>query len=133
MTALSAPATTLDVMNDVDIFLPAEDTPERAEFLEMVQRLTSEGSLAISVFRLDEQPGAFQHCEQVRDMIEVQGKDILPITLIGADIMGIYAYPTEEKLRRFATVRTEEAPAETPEIGERRNLMGGDIGDGLPQ
>lgn len=95
-------------MSEVDIFIPAAETPERAEFLEMVERLRSEENRAISVFVRDEHPEAFEQCEHVRDMIEVQGEDILPITLLGSDIMGIYAYPTEEKLRRFTTASTEE-------------------------
>ncbi|CAM3996574.1 arsenic metallochaperone ArsD family protein [Helcobacillus massiliensis] len=169
-------------MNDVEIFIPGRESAEadgslqeRSEFLTTVEELRAEG-LPILVYSTDDQPEAFTACEHVKDMIDVSGEDILPITLLGSEILGVYAYPTAEKMRRFATTEKDtprgpsnacapgrgsagqggadgtgegtapvgrQKPAglaamlrgpepNAPDIGARRNLMGGDTGDGLP-
>lgn len=148
--------------NEVEVFLPAPEGPtaaEHEEFLASAVELAEAGH-RITVYVRGEDDWAFEQCDPVAEILDINGDDALPITLLGADIMGMYAYPTPEKLARLASTPvatpkqatnscTPSAPARKdspvkglmrmeapepkgPEIGGRWNLMGGDTGQGLP-
>lgn len=168
---------------EVEVFIPgggAEDA-EREEFLDAALELTEQG-LPITVYVRGEDDWAFEQCEHVADMIEASGDVVLPITLLGPQIVTSWQYPTAEQMQRFAKAAEpkrkdprfsaaasacgpsgaapgsqgragqvgspaelpepagfaavlagkKEKPRGGPEIGTRRNLMGGDFGQGLP-
>lgn len=164
-------------LTEVEVFIPAggpEDT-EREEFLDAAAELAEQG-YPIRVYVRGEDEWAFEQCEHVADMIAASGDMVLPITLLGPQIVTSWMYPTSEQLQRFAKARepkrkdprfsaagaacgpggrqvpgqgqpaekpapagfaavlagVKETPQGGPDMGDRRNLMGGDTGDGLP-
>ncbi|MDO5646025.1 MAG: arsenic metallochaperone ArsD family protein [Dermabacter sp.] len=165
--------------NTVDIFVgpppPAgsEDAREHADLLEAVGRLQADG-YPVHVYARGADDWAFADCTSVAEILEINGDAALPITLMAGEIFGMYAYPSEQKVRRLADTpastpsqptnacaptsrpatsagpsappllpkdspaaalfRPPGAPARPtgPDIGVRRNLMGGDTGQGLP-
>lgn len=153
----------------LDIFLPSPppDVEQQERFLDEAAALAVAGHV-ITVYLQDEDAWAFEECEPVRALVASAGESVLPVTLLGLDIVVSSAYPTTEQMTRFAREggaarepRSAAAsacgpggaplpreasgfaaqllgaapafPARGPEIGGRRNLMGGDTGDGLPQ
>lgn len=151
-----------DAHNEVEVFLPApgsDNAQEHEEFLTAATRLAEQGH-HITVFVRGEDDWAFEQCDPVAEILEINGDFALPITLLGADIMGMYAYPSAEKLARLSStpvstpkqatnacapsaparkdspikglMRMEAPEPRGPEIGNRWNLMGGDTGQGLP-
>jgi len=164
----------------LDIFLPSPppDHARQEAFLDEAAALALAGH-PITVYLQDEDAWAFQECEPVRSLLDSAGDGVLPVTLLGLDIVVTSVYPSTEQMTRFAResgappVRRSAAasacgpggaassgvpaagmpqpreaggfaaqlmgvaaakprPEGGPEIGGRRNLMGGDIGDGLP-
>lgn len=165
-------------LTEVEVFIPAggPDDAEREAFLDAAASLAEQG-YPITVYVRGEDEWAFEQCEHVADMLAASGDMVLPITLLGPQIVVSWMYPTAEQMQRFAKAREPKrkdprfsaaaaacgpggrqapgapgAPAEKPapagfaavlagvrekprggpEIGGRRNLMGGDTGDGLP-
>ncbi|WP_243155696.1 arsenic metallochaperone ArsD family protein [Kocuria sp. TGY1127_2] len=164
-------------LTEVEVFIPAggpEDT-EREEFLDAAAELAEQG-YPITVYVRGEDEWAFEECEHVADMLEASGDMVLPITLLGPQIVASWMYPTSEQMRRFAKAQepkrkdprfsaaaaacgpggrqvpgsgqpsekpapagfaavlagVPETPRGGPDMGARRNLMGGDIGEGVP-
>ena len=155
----------------LDIFLPSPppDVERQEAFLDEAAALALDGQ-PITVYLQDEDAWAFEECEPVRALMESAGEAVLPVTLLGLDIVVSGTYPTTSQMQRFARAGATErakpsaaaaacgpggaaplpreaggfaaqlmgaaptAPRPTggPEIGGRRNLMGGDTGDGLP-
>lgn len=155
----------------LDIFLPSPppDAPRQEAFLDEAAALALAGH-PITVYLRDEDAWAFEECEPVRALLESAGDAVLPVTLLGLDIVVSGTYPTTAQMERYAREGGAErerpsaaaaacgpggaaplprdaggfaaqlmgaapaAPRPTggPEIGGRRNLMGGDTGDGLP-
>ena len=89
---------------EVEIFIPAgqQEDAEREEFLETVAALRERG-YPLTVYVRDEDAWAFRECEHVADMLEASGEAVLPITLLGPQIVVSWMYPTEEQMIRFAT------------------------------
>ncbi|WP_085528514.1 arsenic metallochaperone ArsD family protein [Kocuria massiliensis] len=166
-------------LTEVEVFIPAggPDDVEREAFLDAAASLAEQG-YPITVYVRGEDEWAFEQCEHVADMIAASGDMVLPITLLGPQIVVSWMYPTAEQMQRFATARepkrkdprfsaaasacgpggrslpgqagapadqpapagfaavlagVQEKPRGGPDIGSRRNLMGGDVGDGLPE
>lgn len=155
----------------LDIFLPSPppDVERQEAFLDEAAALALDGQ-PITVYLQDEDAWAFEECEPVRALMESAGESVLPVTLLGLDIVVSGTYPTTPQMQRFAEAGAAErakpsaaaaacgpggaaplpreaggfaaqlmgaaptAPRPTggPDIGGRRNLMGGDTGDGLP-
>jgi hypothetical protein len=155
----------------LDIFLPSPppDVDQQEAFLDEAAALAL-GGQPITVYLRDEDAWAFEECEPVRALLESAGEGVLPVPLLGLDIVVSGTYPTTSQMQRFAQAGAaarpkpsaaaaacgpggaaplpREAggfaaqlmgaapaaprPAGGPEIGGRRNLMGGDTGDGLP-
>ncbi len=156
----------------LDIFLPSPppDVDRQEAFLDEAGALALDGH-PITVYLRDEDAWAFEECEPVRALLESAGDAVLPVTLLGLDIVVSGTYPTTSQMERFARAGGAErtrpsaaaaacgpggaaplpreaggfaaqlmgaAPATPrptggPAIGGRRNLMGGDTGDGLPE
>ncbi|MDN5687614.1 MAG: arsenic metallochaperone ArsD family protein [Brachybacterium sp.] len=168
MTSVDEPAQ----LAALDIFLPSPppDPEQQEAFLDEAAALALDGH-PITVYFQDEDAWAFEECEPVREMLEAVGEAVLPVTVLGLDIVVSWAYPSTDQMTRFARVggaseapRSAAAaacgpggagapmpreaggfaaqlmgaapaparPAGGPEIEGRRNLMGGDHGDGLP-
>lgn len=159
----------------LDIFLPSPppDAEQQETFLDEAAALAVAGH-PITVYLQDEDAWAFEECEPVRALLASAGDSVLPVTLLGLDIVVSSAYPTTPQMERFAraggaprerpsaaaaacgpgggptdgmpmpreaggfaaqlmgVAPARPQPAGGPEIGARRNLMGGDTGDGLP-
>lgn len=150
--------------NEVEVFLPArsdDNAVEHEEFLAEVRELVESGH-RITVYQRGVDDWAFDQCDPVAEILEINGDGALPITLLGPDIMGMYAYPTAQKLARLAETPVNTPKEATnactpsggparkdspikglmrmgtpeprgPEIGNRWNLMGGDTGQGMPR
>lgn len=88
---------------EVEIFLPAGDAsdPEREEFLNSAVDLAERG-FPITVYVRGEDEWAFEQCEHVADMLSASGDQVLPITLLGPQIVASWQYPTAEQMERFA-------------------------------
>ncbi|AXK44419.1 MULTISPECIES: arsenic metallochaperone ArsD family protein [Brachybacterium] len=160
----------------LDIFLPSPPADRDAQeaFLDEAAVLAEAGH-PITVYLQDEDAWAFAQCEPVAELLASAGDAVLPVTLLGADIVVSSVYPTAAQMERFT--RSGGAPRERPsaaaaacgpggapggaapmpreaggfaaqllgvaparprpeggpDIGGRRNLMGGDVGDGLPE
>lgn len=185
-------------LTEVEVFIPdgGPEDAEREAFLDAAEELLEEG-LPITVYSRGTHDWAFEECEHVADMVAASGEQVLPITLLGPQIVASWTYPTAEQMRRFARARVpkrkdprfsstgaacgpgggavgmpgaggpaagariagagiaaggagaagtqgpagfaatlagvRETPRGGPDIGIRRNLMGGDVGDGLPE
>lgn len=187
-------------LTEVEVFIPdgGPEDAEREAFLDAAEELLEEG-LPITVYSRGAHDWAFQECEHVADMVAASGEQVLPITLLGPQIVASWTYPTAEQMRRFARARVpkrkdprfsstgaacgpgggavgipgaggpaagariagagaaggaglagaggaqgpagfaatlagvRETPRGGPDIGNRRNLMGGDTGDGLAE
>lgn len=182
---------------EVEVFIPAggPEDAEREEFLDAAEELTAQG-YPITVYVRGEDEWAFEQCDHVADMLAASGEMVLPITLLGPQIVTSWMYPTAEQMVRFARAAepkqkdarfsaaaaacgpggratpaggqtvggpsgfaatlagsgsgaaapapapagfaatlagVQERPRGGPDIGSRRNLMGGDVGDGLPE
>lgn len=74
---------------------------QRTEFLEQAQALLDEGA-NIAVYSTDSYPSAFEDCLPVADLIEVSGRDVLPVMLVDGLVKVSYMYPTVEQMRRFS-------------------------------
>ncbi|MFJ3031992.1 arsenic metallochaperone ArsD family protein [Rothia terrae] len=73
----------------------------RTEFLEQAQALLDEGA-DIAVYSTDSYPSAFEQCVPVAEMIEVSGRDCLPLMLVDGVVKVSFMYPTAEQMRRFS-------------------------------
>lgn len=91
---------------EVEVFIPAggPQDAEREEFLDAAAGLAEQG-YPITVYVRGEDEWAFRECEHVADMIEASGDSVLPITLLGPQIVTSWMYPTEEQMVRFAKAR----------------------------
>lgn len=166
MTDTSEPAQ----LAALDIFLPSPppDPQQQEAFLDEAAALALEGH-PITVYLQDEDAWAFEECEPVRELLDSAGPSVLPVTLLGPDIVVSSVYPSTAQMMRFteaggeprerrsaaasacgtggAPMPTEASgfaaqllggaptpprPGGGPDIGGRRNLMGGDVGQGLP-
>ena len=166
MTDISEPAQ----LAPLDIFLPSPppDHEQQEAFLDEAAALALDGH-PLTVYLQDEDAWAFEECEPVRELLESAGTSVLPVTLLGLDIVVSSVYPTTGQMMRFTQAGGEPRerrsaaasacgtggapmPAEAggfaaqllgvapapprpsggPDIGGRRNLMGGDVGEGLP-
>ena len=161
----------------LDIFLPSPppDPAAQEAFLDEAAALALDGH-PITVYLQDEDAWAFEECEPVRALLDSAGDAVLPVTLLGLDIVVSSVYPTTAQMERFAreggaprprpsaaaaacgpggapaggaaplpreaggfaaqllgAAPAAPRPEGGPDIGGRRNLMGGDIGDGLPE
>ena len=166
MTDTSEP----DQLAALDIFLPSPppDPEQQEAFLDEAAALALDGH-PIRVYLQDEDAWAFEECEPVRELLDSAGTSVLPVTLLGLDIVVSSVYPTTSQMVRFAQAGgeprerpsaaasacgtggapmpspasgfaaqllggapTPPRPSGGPDIGGRRNLMGGDTGEGLP-
>ncbi|QRZ61637.1 arsenic metallochaperone ArsD family protein [Rothia sp. ZJ932] len=94
--------------SELEIFIWGEgENPEdagdaqRTEFLEQAQALLDEGA-NIAVYSTDSYPSAFEDCVPVADLIEVSGRNVLPVMLADGLVKVSYMYPTVEQMRRFS-------------------------------
>ncbi|PWH07678.1 hypothetical protein DEO23_03390 [Brachybacterium endophyticum] len=150
----------------LDIFLPSPppDHEAQEEFLDAAAELALKGQ-PITVYLQDEDAWAFEECEPVRALMESAGPSVLPVTLVGLDIVVSSVYPTSSQMQRFAdqggaprerrsaaasacgpvgegaapmprkaggfaaqlmgAAPSPDLPTGGPDIGARRNLMGG--------
>ena len=154
----------------LDIFLPTPppDPEQQEAFLDEAAALALDGH-PLTVYLQDEDAWAFEECEPVRELLDSAGTSVLPVTLLGLDIVVSSVYPTAAQMMRFTRAGGEQRerpsaaaaacgpsgmpvptqasgfaaellggaaaaapPRGGPDIGGRRNLMGGDIGDGMP-
>jgi hypothetical protein len=157
----------------LDIFLPSPplDAEAQEAFLDEAAELALAGQ-PITVYLQDEDAWAFEECEPVRALLDSAGDAVLPVTLLGLDIVVSSVYPTSAQMQRFAAeggaprerrsaaasacgpvgegaapmprkaggfaaqlmgaAPAPNLPTGGPDIGRRRNLMGGDTGDGVP-
>ncbi len=88
---------------------PAVD-PDLARFAADLQWLAEKG-VSVERFNLAQQPEAFAANGQVRQALEAEGTDCLPLVLVNGVIVGKGAYPGREQLARWTRVQTEEATA----------------------
>lgn len=90
-------------LNEIEIFIPATKPgdAEREHFLAEASSLVEEG-FPVRVYARGEDDWAFEQCDPVREILEINGDDALPITLLGPDIMGMYAYPPKSKMMRLS-------------------------------
>ena len=166
MTDTSEPAQ----LAPLDIFLPSPppDPEQQEAFLDEAAALALDGH-PLTVYLQDEDAWAFEECEPVRELLGSAGTSVLPVTLLGLDIVVSSVYPTPAQMMRFTRAGGEQRerpsaaasacgpsgtplpneasgfaaqllgggaapmrPSGGPDMGGRRNLMGGDTGDGVP-
>lgn len=101
-----------EALSELEVFIPgpgenAQDPGdhERTTFLETAQELLDSG-LDIAVYSTDSYPSAFEDCVPVADILEIAGRDALPILLADGALKVSYNYPDAEQLKRFSTART---------------------------
>src|SRR5690625_7808136 len=98
MTDTSEPAQ----LAALDIFLPSPppDPQQQEAFLDEAAALALEGH-PITVYLQDEDAWAFEECEPVRELLDSAGPSVLPVTLLGPDIVVRSVYPRSEEMMRF--------------------------------
>ena len=155
----------------LDIFLPAPppDPEQQETFLDEAAALALDG-YPIRVYLQDEDAWVFEECDPVRELLASAGPAVLPVTVLGLEIVASWVYPSTAQMKRFAEQGGSprerpsaaaaacgpggeplpreasgfaaqllgagggtQPPVGGPDIGGRRNLMGGDVGDGLPE
>src|SRR5690625_3434975 len=96
MTDTSEPAQ----LAALDIFLPSPppDPQQQEAFLDEAAALALEGH-PITVYLQDEYAWAFEECEPVRELLDSAGPSVLPVTLLGPDIVVSSVYPRSEEMR----------------------------------
>ena len=87
----------------LDIFLPSPPPDHAAQeaFLDEAAALALDGH-PITVYLQDEDAWAFEECEPVRALLDSAGDAVLPVTLLGLDIVVSSVYPTTAQMERFA-------------------------------
>src|SRR5690625_852897 len=98
MTDTSEPAQ----LAALDIFLPSPppDPQQQEAFLDEAAALALEGH-PITVYLQDEDAWAFEECEPVRELLDSAGPSVLPVTLLGPDIVVSSVYPSTAQMMRF--------------------------------
>jgi AhpD family alkylhydroperoxidase len=86
---------------------PAVD-PRLPRFAADLEWLAEKG-VSVERFNLAQQPEAFAANGQVKQALEAEGTDCLPIVLVNGVIVGKGAYPEREQLARWTRVQTEGA------------------------
>ncbi len=86
--------------------------PELARFAADLDCLAGKG-VAVERFNLAQQPGAFAENTAVREALEGEGNDCLPLLLVDGQIVSRSLYPDRETLMRISgfTGGVESAPA----------------------
>ncbi len=84
---------------------PAVD-PQLACFAADLEWLTERG-VAVERFNLAQQPEAFASSGQVKQALEEEGTDCLPLILVNGVIASKGAYPGREQLARWARIQPE--------------------------
>jgi AhpD family alkylhydroperoxidase len=87
-----------------------EVDPRLPRFAADLEWLAEKG-VAVQRFNLAQQPDAFATNGQVRQALEAEGTDCLPIILANGVIVGKGSYPEREQLARWARIQTEETPS----------------------
>ena len=70
------------------------------EVNDMVLKLKEKG-LEVNRYLINQQPDEFMNQEQIKDLLEEKGVDILPITVVEGEVIKKEDYPTEDEIEDY--------------------------------
>lgn len=79
--------------------------PELLRVATTINSLKSQG-IPVERYNLSGNPQAFVDCKEINNLLNQQGIEVLPVTMVEGIVVKTKAYPTEEEFNHFLGIRS---------------------------